>query len=57
VIAPRWWSVYSVLRGVLNPLLDKRMERDEGIQTVVREGDRKSQATEDGARPGERAAA
>jgi NAD(P)-dependent dehydrogenase (short-subunit alcohol dehydrogenase family) len=37
VIAPRWWGVYFALRGILNPLLDKRMEKDERIQSVVRE--------------------
>jgi hypothetical protein len=28
IVAPRWWSVLSALRGVLNPLMDARMERD-----------------------------
>ncbi len=37
VIAPRWWVVYSVLRGVLNPLLDRRMETDERVQSVLRD--------------------
>jgi hypothetical protein len=39
VIAPRWWAVYSVLRGALNPLLDARLERNDEVQGVVREGD------------------
>jgi hypothetical protein len=47
VIAPRWWAAYSVLRGVLNPLLDARMERDDGVVRVVREGDRASAAPEE----------
>jgi NAD(P)-dependent dehydrogenase (short-subunit alcohol dehydrogenase family) len=37
VIAPSWWRVYSALRGILNPLLDARMERDERIQSIIRE--------------------
>ena len=37
VIAPRWWVVYSVLRGILNPLLDRRMETDERVQSVLRD--------------------
>ncbi len=38
-IAPKRWNVLSVLRGILNPLLDRRAERNEGIQAVVREAD------------------
>jgi NAD(P)-dependent dehydrogenase (short-subunit alcohol dehydrogenase family) len=40
VIAPRWWAGWSVLRGVLNPLLDARMERDADVQRVVLQADR-----------------
>ena len=39
IILPRRWRVYSVLRGLVNPLLDARMERDRRIQGVVRDGD------------------
>lgn len=37
VIAPRWWTVGSVLRGALNPLLDRRMESDEELLSLLRE--------------------
>jgi NAD(P)-dependent dehydrogenase (short-subunit alcohol dehydrogenase family) len=40
IIRPRWWRVYSVLRGVLNPLLDAQMARDERMLDAVREGER-----------------
>jgi NAD(P)-dependent dehydrogenase (short-subunit alcohol dehydrogenase family) len=40
IIRPRWWRVYSVLRGVLNPVLDAQMGRDERVHDVVREGER-----------------
>lgn len=40
VVAPRWWAAFSTLRGLLNPIVDARMERDERIQAVVREADR-----------------
>ena len=40
VIAPRWWTVYSVLRGIINPMFDRRIERDADAQSVVREADR-----------------
>jgi NAD(P)-dependent dehydrogenase (short-subunit alcohol dehydrogenase family) len=39
VIAPRWWIVYSRLRGMLNPMLDRRLERDGRFQSVVREAE------------------
>jgi NAD(P)-dependent dehydrogenase (short-subunit alcohol dehydrogenase family) len=37
VIAPRWWRVYSALRGILNPLLDSRAEKDDSIQQLIRD--------------------
>jgi len=40
IVAPRAWRAYSALRGVLNPLLDARMERDERLLPLVRDGDR-----------------
>ena len=40
IIAPRRWMPLSVLRGLLNPLLDRRTERNAGIQAVVRDADR-----------------
>jgi NAD(P)-dependent dehydrogenase (short-subunit alcohol dehydrogenase family) len=40
IIRPRWWRGYSVLRGVLNPLLDAQMARDERLMDAVREGER-----------------
>ena len=36
IFAPRWWRYISALRGVLNPLLDRRMENDRRmIKTVL----------------------
>ena len=35
--APRWWRYVSALRGILNPLLDKRFERDATMIATVRE--------------------
>ena len=37
VVAPRWWAAVSTLRGILNPLLDRRMERDEELLSILRE--------------------
>jgi NAD(P)-dependent dehydrogenase (short-subunit alcohol dehydrogenase family) len=36
VIEPRRWTVMSVLRGLLGPLSDARLERDEQVQAHLR---------------------
>jgi NAD(P)-dependent dehydrogenase (short-subunit alcohol dehydrogenase family) len=36
VFAPRWWRYVSALRGLLNPMLDKRAERDARIARAIR---------------------
>jgi len=47
IFAPRWWRYVSALRGILNPLLDRRLERDETMLTTIREVE--SDADEQGA--------
>jgi NAD(P)-dependent dehydrogenase (short-subunit alcohol dehydrogenase family) len=39
IITPRRWAVYSALRGIINPLIDAQMVRDQKIQAIVRELD------------------
>jgi NAD(P)-dependent dehydrogenase (short-subunit alcohol dehydrogenase family) len=39
IIRPRRWVVMSILRGIVNPLLDVRMERDAAVQAAARELD------------------
>jgi NAD(P)-dependent dehydrogenase (short-subunit alcohol dehydrogenase family) len=39
VFVPRWWRYVSALRGVVNPLLDRRMERDAKTQALIRDLD------------------
>src|SRR3954451_17198392 len=39
IIRPRRWTVMSVLRGILNPLMDAQMERDEATQSIASELD------------------
>ena len=34
VFAPKWWRYASALRGILNPLLDRRVERGQMVATV-----------------------
>jgi NAD(P)-dependent dehydrogenase (short-subunit alcohol dehydrogenase family) len=40
VIAPARWRPFFALRGILNPVLDRLMERDAKIADIVREADR-----------------
>jgi NAD(P)-dependent dehydrogenase (short-subunit alcohol dehydrogenase family) len=47
IIRPKWWRVLSVLRGIVNPLLDTRVERDDRFQDRVREGERLAAAEPD----------
>jgi len=37
IFAPKWWRYVSALRGILNPLLDRRFERDAAMIATVRE--------------------
>ncbi len=42
IFAPKWWRYVSAFRGLINPLLDKRMEREEKFHSLVRDLDAKS---------------
>lgn len=37
IFAPKWWRYVSALRGIVNPLLDRRFERDRRMIETVRE--------------------
>jgi len=39
IIRPRRWTIMSVGRGIINPLSDSRLERDEPTQQLLREFD------------------
>ena len=39
IIRPRRWTILSVLRGVLNPLIQARAERDAQVQALLEEVD------------------
>jgi hypothetical protein len=45
IIRPRWWAVVSVLRGIVNPLLDRYTERDEKLQAGIALGDDETRIT------------
>lgn len=42
VFVPRWWRYVSALRGIVNPLLDRRMENDAKTAALVRDLDAKA---------------
>jgi NAD(P)-dependent dehydrogenase (short-subunit alcohol dehydrogenase family) len=42
IFVPKWWRYVSALRGVVNPLLDRRMESDEKTRALVRDLDAKT---------------
>jgi NAD(P)-dependent dehydrogenase (short-subunit alcohol dehydrogenase family) len=39
VFAPRWWRYMSALRGLVNPIFDRRVERDAKIAAAIREAE------------------
>jgi len=45
IIAPKRWTLLSVLRGLLNPLLDRRTETNATIQQILRDADVPQPAT------------
>ena len=42
IFVPKWWRYVSALRGLVNPLLDKRMESDAKTRALIRDLDAKS---------------
>jgi NAD(P)-dependent dehydrogenase (short-subunit alcohol dehydrogenase family) len=49
IIRPRWWRVNSVLRGILNPIIDARMDVDKRVLDSVRYGEELGNAERAGA--------
>ncbi|AXT84914.1 short-chain dehydrogenase [Aeromicrobium sp. A1-2] len=39
VVAPKRWTTYSMLRGIVNPVLDRRTARNKTIQEILRDAD------------------
>jgi NAD(P)-dependent dehydrogenase (short-subunit alcohol dehydrogenase family) len=39
IFAPRWWRYVSALRGILNPIFDRRMERDAKVAAALRQAE------------------
>ncbi len=42
VFVPKWWRYVSAFRGLINPLLDRRMEKDEKTVALLRDLDAKT---------------
>lgn len=42
IFAPKWWRYVSALRGLVNPLLDKRLENDAKTRALIRDLDAKA---------------
>jgi NAD(P)-dependent dehydrogenase (short-subunit alcohol dehydrogenase family) len=42
IFVPKWWRYVSALRGLINPLLDRRMENDAKTAALIRDLDAKS---------------
>jgi NAD(P)-dependent dehydrogenase (short-subunit alcohol dehydrogenase family) len=42
VFVPKWWRYVSAFRGLINPLLDRRMERDQKTVALIRDLDAES---------------
>ncbi|HKA66335.1 MAG TPA: short-chain dehydrogenase/reductase [Solirubrobacterales bacterium] len=42
VFVPKWWRYVSALRGLINPLLDRRMENDAKTAALIRDIDAKT---------------
>ncbi len=42
VFVPKWWRYISALRGLVNPLLDRRMEKDPKVAALIRDLDAKT---------------
>jgi NAD(P)-dependent dehydrogenase (short-subunit alcohol dehydrogenase family) len=49
IFAPKWWRYLSALRGLLNPLLDRRSESDPRIAAAIRDAEARSESQRESA--------
>jgi len=52
IFAPRWWRYVSAVRGLINPLLDRRTERDPRIAAAIRNAEALAEGEKSGASAG-----
>ena len=48
IVAPGWWRLLSALRGLLNPVMDARLERDPDAHDLVRRAEADDPASKRG---------
>ena len=48
MIMPGWWKAWYALRGILNPVFDAAMIRDERYLDILREADLEERASRRG---------
>jgi len=41
IFVPKWWRYFSTFRGLINPLIDRRLEKDPKFRTLMRDLDEK----------------
>ncbi len=51
IFAPKWWRYLSALRGLLNPLLDRRSERDRRVAAAIRDAEARGAGDADAPAP------
>ncbi len=51
IFVPRWWRYVSAFRGLINPLLDKRMESDAKTRALIRDLDARALGESGGGEP------
>jgi NAD(P)-dependent dehydrogenase (short-subunit alcohol dehydrogenase family) len=49
IFAPKWWRYLSALRGLMNPLLDRRTERDPRVAAAIRDAEERSRTERESA--------
>jgi NAD(P)-dependent dehydrogenase (short-subunit alcohol dehydrogenase family) len=52
IFAPKWWRYLSALRGLMNPLLDRRTERDPRVAAAIRDAEGRIAGERDSAAAG-----
>jgi hypothetical protein len=52
IFAPKWWRYISALRGLLNPLIDRRAERDPRIAAAILDAEARIEDEKSGAAAG-----
>jgi NAD(P)-dependent dehydrogenase (short-subunit alcohol dehydrogenase family) len=50
VFVPKWWRYVSAFRGIVNPLLDRRMENDAKTRALIQDLDAKAVGASEGSR-------